>query len=168
MTVTNKIIPAHLLRLYAWEVLKNNTSIGLIDNLVPIIPISDEPQVRDAGKTYMIYGYTEDSDTDLTEVRGGLFVLRIIGKTFAEVGEITSVLSRAFENEDESAANINLWSSTNDALVGIRFTNTRINYVEGGTPPDEEGGEIEGQVHIKYRYVTHQTIKSFKANGTWS
>lgn len=168
MTVTNKILPAHILRLYAWELLDNNTEMVKVNNLVPIIPLGEEPQLADSKLAYLVYGYVENPSTVSKEIKRGTLSFRIIARSFAELGEITNVLVRAFENGDRSANNVNQWSSTyaSAALVGIRFTDLDVTYIEGGNAAVTEGGPTEGLVNVSYSYVTQQTVKTFRPAGT--
>lgn len=161
--ISTKILPAHILRLYIWELLKNNTNMTTVDGLVPVIPIEDEPKLQDSGKSYLIYGYAEQTPTRLPEMRRGTFSLRIIARDFGDLGWITNVIIRAFENSQFAAENINLWSSqfTDGELVGIRFTSAEVSYVEGGSAPDTESGPSEGLVNIAFQYITQQDVKTF-------
>lgn len=166
-----KIIPPHILRLYAWEVLELNDALSMIDDYIPVIPIEDEPKLADSGKSYIIYGWAEHPDPNY-EIRRGTFSMRVIGRTFGELGHIINILTRAFEAGDQSAEHVNLWSSSfnDNQLVGIRFTNLDIGYVEGGSAPEQEGGPSEGLVNVSYRYITHQTIQlpEDSLGGLWT
>jgi len=166
--ISNKILPAHILALYTWEVLKLNTSLEKIGNLVPIIPLEDEPKFSDSGKTYLIYGYAENENPGNHEIKRGVFSLRVVGKTFGEVGQITNVLSRAFEDEDATAENVNIWSTENDVLHGIRFTSICTSYLDGGDAADSEGGNEEAIISISYSYVTHLKVNLPVSSGLWS
>jgi hypothetical protein len=151
--MSDKIIPAHVLRLYAWEVLQVNGVLETIDGLVPIIPLEDEPQIADAEKTYIIYGYSENNDARIPEMRRGSLVFRIKARTFHELGPITNALTRAFEGLDIPASRINMWKSKDeyaDAFKNINFKTTDAIYVEGGYPEDVEGGPLIGALHITY------------------
>lgn len=166
-----KILPAHILRLYAWELLKNNTDIwspdNLVNGLIPIVPVEDEPKLADAGRSYLIYGFSESPGGSLNEIRQGNIAFRISGRNFAEMGEIINILARGFENLDDSAEAINMWSSLNALVSGnIRFTMTDVTYIEN-SPPETEGGPSDGVVNIAFEYVTHQTVKTFTGT-TWA
>lgn len=168
------ILPAHILAHYVWELLQNNLDMQTIDGLPPIAPIQDEMRLEGKGLPYLIYGYAENWSGGLREIRNGVFSLRITGsRSFAELGDITTVISRAFEEGDLSAANVNLFSSSftvdgDKPFVGIRFTSLDTSYIEGGIPADDEGGPIEAVVSIDYRYITLQEVKVFNSAGNWS
>lgn len=172
MTISNKIMPAHILRLYIWDLFTNNTGLQKVNGLVPIVPIEDEPQLADAGQTYFVYGFAESQSGPFHEIRRGIFSLRYSTQDFSTVGEITTTISRAFENPDDASKNVNAWSSyygddaASDPFIGIRFTSLEVTYTEGGEPPDTEGGPIEGIINIGYNYISQQAVKKFRPAGT--
>lgn len=172
----NTILAPHILRLYTWELLSQNMNLPTIkgkdgDDLIPIVPITDEPDLADSGKSYIIYGFAENQGAGLEQIRNGAFTLRIIAKTFAELGEITTTIARGFENRDRSAAAVNQWSSQFGSpafpLVGIRFTSLECGYIEGPEPTETEGGPVECVMNIGYQYVTHQEVKEFNETHGW-
>lgn len=171
MTIDTKILPAHVLRLYVWELLKTNMGMTLVNGRTPIIPVEDEPMLADSGKTYMIYGFAEvNGEAGLREIRRGVFSLRIMARGFGELGEITAVVSRALERGDASAENVNLWSSgygTGSPLVGIRFTNIEVTYTEGGDAADSEGGPVPGLINVSYRCVVNHEVTLPYTGGLW-
>lgn len=166
--VTNKVTPANTLALYTWEVLKRNTSMQLINGLIPVVPIDDEPRFHDADAAYIIYGYSEQFSNGPREIRSGIMSFRICARTTAELGEITTTISRTFEGGDIPAAHVNGWSSTVEPLIGIRFTSLETSYVEGGEGENSEGGPVYGMVNVRYDYVSHQKVIQFQSNGTWA
>ena len=173
--ISNRIQAANILRLYVWELLLAH---GLLDkitvqteagavNLLPVIPIEDEPKVANSGKTYIIYGYGENLAGDLNVVKNGAFSLRIVSDSTTEIGEITTTISRALDDEDVSAQNVNSWSNEymNGVFVGIRFTTLNVSYVSSPEPPDTEGGRGYGIMNVSYRYITHQKAKRYNADS---
>lgn len=137
-----------------------NTDLEMVHDsdgnaLVPILPIEDEPQIADAQKTYIIYGYSENNDARNYEVRRGVVAFNIKARRIGQLGEITNTLSRAFENCDISAAQVNAWSSayTGNIFHGIRFGTIETIYVEGGIPETDEGGPLHGLVNVAYEAI---------------
>lgn len=153
--MSSKVIPPNIIILYAWEILQLNTSLARINDLVPIIAVEDEPQIADAQQTYLVYGYSENNDPRMVEIRRGIVAFNIKARHFGEVGQITNALTRAFENKDISAAQINAWKATypNNIFRNIRFTQTETLYIEGGLPEDTEGGPLHGLVNIAYEVI---------------
>lgn len=170
--ITNKILPAHILRLYVWELLKVETSMDTIDTLIPVLPIEDEPKVANSGKAYAIYGYAENESRTLDQIREGIFSLRVIAPTFAQLGQILNTVSLAFESPDIATEVVNKYSSQyqNDLLEGIRFTHVKTTYIEGGEAGESEGGPMDGVVNLAYRYVNHlpTPIPQVARGGLWS
>jgi len=180
MTISNRIIPAHILRLYIWDLFKNNTGLQEVNGLVPIVPIEDEPKLEQSGQTYFVYGFAESQSGPFQEIKRGIFSLRYSTQNFSTVGEITTTISRAFENSDHASKQVNLWSSNyggdsvtdplrgsaDNPFIGIRFTSLEVTYTEGGEPPDSEGAPIEGIINIGYNYISLQTVKQFRPAGT--
>lgn len=171
--ITNKIIAPHIIRLYCWEILQQETGMSKINSLVPILPVEDEPKVSESGMTYAIYGYAEnESAGDNNQIRYGTFSLRVIGKTYAELTQLINVISLAFESTDIATEALNRFSSRypGAALEGIRFTFAKTSYIEGGEAAETEGGPVDGIVNVSYRYINRiQTpvLESIKG-GLWT
>ena len=156
--MADKVIPAHILRMYAWETLQVNGQLQLINGKVPIIPLEDEPDLADSHMSYIIYGYSENNDARIPEMRRGSLVFRIKARSFGELAVITNVLTRAFEGLDIAAHRINTWKTKDEyanVFKDINFKTTEAIYVEGGYPEDSEGGPLIGVVHIVYTVVIH-------------
>jgi hypothetical protein len=161
--LSNKIVAAHVLRLYVWEMLKVNEVLSEVTingkTIIPIVPVQDEPELRDSGKAYIIYGWSENEENNVENIQRGNMAFRIIAE----------------DGEDETAASVNWWSTVypNNALVGLRFTWVKTILVESADPAATEGGQVEGNVMVGYRYVSSQQVKTFQStrvdgsNGSW-
>jgi hypothetical protein len=170
--ISNKVLPAHILRLYTWELMRANLDWTEIDNLIPVVPLEMEPKLVDSGKSYLVYGWAEQSSGRTPEICRGTFSLRIIARSFGELGWIMNTIIRAFDHIDITDS-LNDWSSdfSQQSLVGIRFTNLEVTYAEGGNAPTSEGGPTEGLVNIAYNYISHQPVKTYTkthAGSGWS
>jgi hypothetical protein len=171
---SNMTNASNILRLYAWEALKENiptfteiTAEG--KTYVPIVPVEDEPVLSMSGKPYIVYGFAENSEGNV-HIRRGTCSFRIQAGDTDELSYIITVLSRLFERQDESAANVNLWSSMNNysgELIGIRFTWLDTTYIENADAARSEAGPVRGVINIGYRYVSSQTVKTFSPVGNW-
>ena len=160
--VTDRVHASHILRLYVWELVDANTHMDLITatvngkaaQLIPVVPLSDEPLLSSASprQTYIIYGFVEN-DTAFGVQRLGTLSLRIIAPDSVKLSEVVNVLSDTFEYEDLATVSINRWSSVEPQFIGVRFTGIRTSYVEVGDPEIKEGGPVEGVVNLNYRYV---------------
>ncbi len=170
--ISNKVLPAHILRLYVWELMKQEIGMQMVNGFVPILPVEDEPKVADTNKTYAIYGYAENDNRSSEQIREGIFTLRIIAPTFSELGQFTNVMSNAFESTDIATEAVNNFSSRypNEALIGITFKYVKVTYVEGGEASTDEGGPMDGVVNVAYRYINHleTPIVNSARGGLWS
>lgn len=166
-------IAPYLIRLYVWELLKRN--LGMTDDdydangdgqgLVPIVPLGEEPEVKEFGKPYLVYGYSENME-DVTCVKGNMAFI-VYSDDFYKISEIVNLIAKTFEKE-HAAKDVNEYTSTIPQFVGIRFGNIQMTTVEGGSPEDEEGGNMSGVVTIAYEYYSDPIIQTSFAtwNGT--
>lgn len=158
--ITDQIIPAYILRLYLWEILREAEALALVNGKIPLIPLEDEPELSDAGKSYIIYGYAENESATLEEIRRGTFAIRVIAVNTNELDRIISIASRAFESSDVATEAVNRFSSafTGKALEGIRFTQVKAAHVEGFNAAPAESGPVEGMLTVSYRYINRLPI----------
>lgn len=157
--IADKTNGAAILRLYVWELLKDDLEI--INGLIPIIPLSDEPRMAGAGKPYAIYGYADsESRTGLEQIRTGVLSIRFIvpNQDTNMLFSLSNEIAHAFESSDVATEAVNRWSSLNNQLNGIRFTQIGTTYVDGGEGPETEGGDVEATVNIGYRYIKNVPI----------
>lgn len=168
--MNNKILPSHILRLYTWDLLKNNTDIELVNGLVPIVPLEDEPRLSQSGKPYLIYGFSESNNVKDYPIKSGHLSFRVVTYTLSDMAEYLNVLSRAFEHGDQSAYHVNLFSSAvnNGLFVGLKFTYIFVTYLESPTPAETEGGQLEGVINLEFNYLSHSTVKQYQPTGVWA
>lgn len=156
------ISPYQLLIDYAWAILKANTPMLEIDyeGLVPIVPLTEEPEIIDAagGKPYLVYGYSLDGTQPLPAQRRGAMTFVVYSSDFRDITRVVNVLNEGFGRSDESARDINRWTSTLPHFVGLRFGTVQVAFAEGGAPEDEEGGNQSGIVSINFEYYIDYTI----------
>src|SRR5688500_4738429 len=97
--ITNKVINApHILRMFVWRVVDANTHMDLVPvyvngktvNLIPVAPLSDEPLLANADKTYIIYGFVEN-EAAFGPHRTGTISLRVIAQTYHNLTEVVNV-----------------------------------------------------------------------------
>lgn len=174
-TINADVAPVYILRKFAWEALKANTDMVESDygGITPIVPLSEEPELQDTTKPYLVYGYATDSSRDLWAHKSGSMTFAIYDQNFRRLTRIVNVLEATFERLDDTANEINKFTTrmaeadSNDAFIGIRFTTIRIGFVEGGTPEIEEGGRQSALFNIRYSYITTPEVKRY-INGDWS
>lgn len=164
-----EIIAPLVLRNYIWQVLKANTDMDEEDytidpntnpGLVPIVPLAEEPEISQFNKPYIIYGYSESAPDELWVKRNGNMVFVIYSTNFRELERISNIIATAFNRSDESARDINAYTSTIPAFVGLRFGFVQLSFVEGGSPEDTEGGRQSGAVNIRYEYYVDYDVQT--------
>lgn len=168
-----RILPAHMLAGYVWDLWRaNQTGIDYVAGadgrkLARIAPLTDEPDLRDSGVTYILYGFAENETGALSVHHTGQFAMRIIAKSFNDFTTIARIFTSAFELEDEAAQNINWWSSSKSGYDGIMFTSVCVSFMEAADAETTEGGKMEGVVSLRYRYLMEAPVKKFDGSG-WS
>lgn len=169
--ISDRIVPAHILRLYTWDVLSHADALTLVNGKVPIIPLEDEPELSDAGKPYAVYGYSENDGGRLEQIRQGVFALRVISQSTGDLDRIISIVSRAFESTDIATEALNRFTDAHSAdLEGIRFTFARTSFVESADPAETEGGPVEATITISYRYINRLPVPVAESaqGGLWT
>jgi hypothetical protein len=155
--VESNIVAPLVLRAYAWRVLKANTQMNetQYEGKTPIVPLSEAGQVSKYAKPYIVYGYSENPSpgTSARSIGSMAFVVR--ADVANELFKITNVLTRAFERQDDTATDVNEFSSTIPQFIGLRFGTIEVTLVEVDEPEDSEGAAMESVVNIRYEYYTN-------------
>lgn len=170
------VSPAYLIRSYAWALLKANdpdtwdeTKYG---GLIPIVPLAEEPELSEYDGPHIVYGYANDPTGDLPARKGGSLTFAIYDQNFRRLTKTVTVLQTAFERKDETARDVNEYTSwvTSSALdadenpikpfIGITFGFIDIGFVEGGSPEETEGGRQSALVNIRYEYHVDYAVKT--------
>lgn len=158
----SKISPVYLLRSYAWAVLKANDSElwneQNYDGLVPIVPLNEEPEIVEFGRPYLVYGYAIDSTGSLYARKSGSLTFAIYDTNFRRLTDTLNILQTAFERQDESATDINNYTSLIPGFVGINFGYTSVSFAEGGSPEESEGGNQSALINIAFEYYTDYDV----------
>jgi len=149
------VSPAYFIRLYAWEVLKRNMGDVWDEenygDLVPIVPVAEEPDLSEFTGPHIVWGYASDSTGRLFAQNGGSVTFAVYDDDFRRLTKTMNILQAAFERQDETARDINKYStSKGGAFIGVRFGSVWIGFVEGGTPEDSEGGRQSALININY------------------
>lgn len=170
--ITDKIIPPYIIRLYLWDILREEEALELVSGKVPIIPLEDEPELSDAGKSYAIYGYAENESLDVDAIRRGTFAFRVIATNTGQLDRIQAIVGRAFEDCDIATEGLNRFSTQfgTGELVGIRFTYAKTAYIANAEPSENESGPVEGVITISYSYINNLPIPipSSATGGLWT
>lgn len=170
--VEPRINAAYLLNNYVWQLLKNNTAMKESDysGKIPIIPSGQEPEFTAIDKPFLVYGYSEDMTADLYALRSGALSYAVWSTSVGEINTLLATIKASLERHDESAREVNSYTSTVPLYNGIRFDNIHIGYLEGPSPEDSEGGRHAGIITIRYQYTMDIIVKKpVVTNGvvTW-
>lgn len=182
---------AYILVDYAWAVLHANESetwsTSNYKNLIPIVPLSEERELSEFSGPHIVYGYAEEGSGGLYARTRGSLTFAVYDQNYRRLSRALNYLRTAFERQDESARDINRFStyfngtqpvvsrttnpdgSPKHEIVtpgvpgqyhGIRFGFTEVAFVEGGTPEDTEGGRQSGLISITYEYYVDYDIQT--------
>lgn len=149
-----KYSPVFLLRAYAWAVLKANTSMDESDygNLVPIVPVQEEPELQEYSHPYLVYGYSQNPSGTLYAEQQGSMTFVVYSNDFGDITKVLNILNTAFERMDESARDVNRFTSSIPAFHGIRFGSISVGFLEGASPETSEGGRQSGIINIRFNF----------------
>jgi len=157
-----EVIAPFMLIDYTWAILKKNTDMKESDygGLVPIVPLSEAPELTEYAKPYIVYGYSETPPTDLWVRRRGNMAFVVYGDSFHQLSKITNVLSYTFDRADEAARDVNAFTSTIPAYIGLTFGTIQVSFVQGGSPEETEGGRVSSAINLRYEYHVDYDINT--------
>ena len=175
MTPTDPTLgPDLLLRQYTWALLKYNDKLIVNSSpqqretwdelnyggLIPIVPLSDEPELNDFDGPHIVYGYTGDTSGDAFWQRSGTMTFAIYDDNFRRLGRTLNVLETAFSRADHAAHDVNRFCSAFSTydLKGIRFGCIYIGFMEGGIPETQEGGRQSALFNIRFDYFVDYNV----------
>lgn len=147
-----RIHPGNLVRLFAWEVLEANGLMKPLGGRLPIVPLSEEPELKDYSDPYIVYGYAVDASRDLYAHQSGVVSFVVYSNTVSEVNSITNLLNEVFKRGDETARAVNNFT-TEKGYIGIRFTTFYVGAIDNPEPRTQEGGRINAAVSISFSYI---------------
>lgn len=154
-----ELMAEKIIRGYAWWLLENNLewTVDSYNGRVPIVPFSDDPELRMLDKPYLVYGFTETQGKSDKRVTDGTLTFNIISKQLSDISRVSRVLEAAFSRDDLSAKDLNQFSTTAgySEFDGLTFHYTNVTFVAPGSPEKEDEGPILGAVVIEYCYKDH-------------
>lgn len=132
-------------------------------NLIPIVPVSEEPELTQYDKPYIVYGFAGDPTQTGNYRQRGTLTLVVRSTNFQEITTILNILNHTFNRQDEAARDINEYTETVAQFVGIRFGTTSVAFVEGPEPEEREGGRESGLISIRFDYFVNYSVKTNKS-----
>lgn len=164
--------PAYVLRAYAWELLQANDpdtwDKSKYGGSVPIVPVSEEPELEEFSGPHIVYGYALSNPGSLEARKTGSVTFAVYDQNFRRLTKTLNILQAAFERQDESARDINEFTSrvTNSAgdrpFLGLTFGYVGLGFVEGGTPEDSEDGPMSAIINIRFEYHVDYGVKQYR------
>ncbi len=167
------VSPAYLLRSYAWAVLQANDPTvwdeSKYGGLIPIVPVAEEPELEEFSGPHIVYGYALNTTGSLHARKSGSMTFAIYDQNFRRLTKTLNILQTAFERQDESATDINRYTSkvgedmdTDDnprrPFLGLRFGYVALGFVEGGTPEETEGGRQSALLNVRFEYYVDYNV----------
>lgn len=156
------LVPAFVLRSYLWAVLKANDPAtwdeAKYGGKTPIVPLSEEPDIEAYSGPHIVYGFAHSPTGSLPANRGGSISFAVYDSNFRRLSKTMNIIENAFGRLDESARDINNYTSMKPEFNGIRFGHTRISYMEGGTPETEEGGRQSSLISVSFDYFVDYDV----------
>lgn len=162
-----EVHPAHILVDYAWAVLKRNYPAvwdeSKYGGLIPIVPLSEEPELDGYDGPHLVYGYADAAAGSLYARHTGSITFVVYDDNFRRLGRTLTILKTAFERQDETAKDVNKFSTTflmsnGQPYLGIRFGTIELSFVEGGTPETTEAGRQSALISISYEYYVDYDV----------
>jgi hypothetical protein len=152
-------LAVNVLRQYIWT---NLLSSGLYKEsdyyadgfntpLVPIIPAQELPEFNNLipGKPFITYDWESKPISQDWWIQEEVMLLNITSMDLDEVNSVMQLLIDLFRRFDLSAYDINA-SNLNSKF---QFHYTSVETVVSPEPFKTEGGHVQGQVHILYKYT---------------
>lgn len=152
--------PTYPLNKYIWELMKLNLGVTEEDygGRMAVMSPNMEPEFTVYDKPFLVYGYSEDTSRDLYAISSGSVSYAVWGKSVKEVDTILTIIRSAMERHDETARDVNRWTSDHGIDIGIRFGDIYVGYLEGPTPEETEGGRHAGIITLRYTYFAEYDV----------
>lgn len=144
---------------YLWKLLQANLgwSKTSYNGAVPIIPISQQPELKQSGKPFIVYGVAQHPAEHLYALKRDSVSYTIYADNSTEANKIVNLISDVFDRQDEAAADVNTWLGVEQAgrnkSRNLSFASIRTVMVEKATPSEEEGGLVSALVMLEVRYT---------------
>lgn len=161
-----EVDPAHIIRAYVWAVLQANDPTIWDKNKyggkIPITPLSEEAELTEFAGPYIVYTFSQTPSE--IPCNDGTMTLAIYDTDIRRLFKTTNILSTALNREDETATDINKFSSGDPQstgakpFVGIRFGYVKRVYSEGPEPPETEGGRGFALISLEYEYFVDYDV----------
>lgn len=141
------------LNAYLWRAMEVNLNFNKNDyhGLIPIIPTSQQPEIMDIGRPFIVYGSSRMPSGHLYTLRTETVSYTTYATTVSECNKIASLIADLFEMQDESAGNVNHYLSNKN--YDVSFGSIQTIMIEKPEPADNDGGFLAATVLVTIKYV---------------
>lgn len=142
---------------YVTRLLQQELEWTPVNNLIPVVPAQQIPELMNGGKPFMAYMWSEEYNSgDPSPVGSGILTYAIYAKTVEQVNDAAQLIFDAFTHED-SAYNMNSWIQLNSPLTSADKKHT-VSSTEGmnmdsAGAVESEGGRYPATVQVRVRYI---------------
>ena len=158
----------YALNSFTYQLLKANLGWEQYQGITPIIPTSQQPELMQSGKPFIVYGSAFQPPSHLYALNTESIAYNVYGTSVTEVNKIAQLLWDVFKQQDDAAAMVNKWLdkeavSRTGGHRGVYFGTVRATMIDKAEPADEEGGFVSALVMLETRYTadTPAIITSF-------
>lgn len=153
MTELYKAAAAHVIRAYLLEKVQSILGWTNVNGLAPIIPNSQEPELTNADKPFIVYGYSTAPYGVMWELCVENIAFTIYSDDQEDINKAVNLIIDLFRRFDWSAAEINTYIGSSSVNLfknfDIKFTQVTASSADG---PSQEGGRRSGFVSIRVEY----------------
>lgn len=144
----------YALNSYLWKLLEVNLGWEKTNELTPIVPVAQQPELMQGGKPFLVYGSAIHQPTHLYVLRKEAVSYMVYATTASEINKIVNVIAQALERQDDAAADVNDWLVTEGNGRGVHFASIRVTMAEKAEDAaEEEGGFYKGLIMLEARYT---------------
>lgn len=143
-----------------WEDETFTNSLGETFKSSRIIPASQQPELINSGKPFIVYGSTIRSSGHLYALKIETIAYTVYSTSVTEVDKIIGLIDEALTRQDDSAVDLNNWfdleGETNNRPGGSRdlsVLSTKVVMAQKAEASESEGGYSSGTVMLECRYV---------------
>lgn len=158
--VNPEVDPALIIRAYMWAVLKENyPEVWHEDKYggrVPISPFGQEPELDDYSGPNIVYVFVH-TPSDGARFKGQM-ILQVADNDIRSMTKSLNIIRTALDRDDESARDVNVFSSEKDVFLGLRFGWISADWTEGPVPPKSEGGRAVATIDINYEFYVDYEV----------
>lgn len=157
-----EVHPVYALRAYAWALIKKNSDLteAQYGGIVPVTPLSEEPEITNLDLPLIVYGYDEQPTNDVFVERDGSITFIVKDQNFRRLTKLLNVLAVGFGRWDDAAKDINkyIWNNHQAAMGDLRFSEVHVSLLDGGTPEETEGGRQSGMLTASFCYYVNYDV----------